>query len=174
MKTVLTTLALGTLAVASTASTPYQAGRTIEAPAPAAFHAIVNGAVNTTISGDARFGTVRGGENIPSSFTVSLGAYGANGSILFTSWGPNRLEAGRYQVTDAMSDEALQALVVTGSAQQPTGSFRVHKGSLVITRSSEFRIDGTYDLEGTGFTADEPEQEGRTIHVTGSFTALAN
>jgi hypothetical protein len=174
MKTVLTTLTLGTLAVASTASMPYKAGRTIEASVPAAFHAIVNGAVNTTISGDARFGTVRGGDNVPSSFTVSLGAYGENGSILFTSWAPNRLEAGHYRVTDAMSDEALQGLVVTGSAQQPTGSFRVHKGTLVITRSSEYRIDGTYDLEGVGFTADAPDQEGRIIHVSGSFTALAH
>jgi hypothetical protein len=174
MKTVLTTLMLGALAVVSTASMPLAAGRTVEVPAPSAFHANIDGAVNTTISGDARFGAVRGGDNVPSSFTVSLGAYGADGSILFTSWSPSRLEAGHYRVTDVMSAESIQALVVTGSAMQPTGSFRVHTGTLTITRSTEYRIDGTYDLEGEGFTADAPDQEGRTIHVSGSFTALAH
>jgi autotransporter-associated beta strand protein len=174
MKMVLTTLTLGALAVVSTASMPFQQERSAEAVAPGAFHAVVLGAVNTIVTGDARFGAVRGSDNAPPSFTVSLGAYGQEGSILFTSWSPNRLESGRYRVTDQMDVEAIQALVLTGSAQRPTGSFRVHGGTLTITRSSEYRIDGSYDLDGEGFTADAPDQEGRTIHVTGSFTALAN
>jgi hypothetical protein len=175
MKMVLTTLTLGALAVVSTASMPFKAGRTVEAASPSSFTALVEGAVTTTINnGDARFGAVRGSDNVPPSFTVSLGAYGEQGSILFTSWSPSRLEAGRYRVTDQMDAEAIEALVLTGLAQRPTGSFRVHTGTLTITRSSEYRIDGSYDLEGEGFTADAPDQEGRTIHVTGRFTALAN
>lgn len=174
MKTVLTTLTLGALAVAGTAATPIKTSPSAEASSSSAFHAIVGGAVNSTISGDARFGAVRGGDNAPPTFTVSLGAYGEQGSILFTSWSPTRLETGSYRVTDMMDAEAIQALVLTGSAQHPTGSFRVHSGTLTITRSSEYRLDGTYDLEGEGFTADAPEQEGRRIRVTGSFTALAN
>ena len=169
MKTVLMSLTLGALAVASTASMPNHAGH----DRPAAFRASVNGAISTEISGDARFGSVSGTAGMPATFTVSLGAYGEHGSILFTSWALKRLEAGLYRVSDLMGDEAVQAMVVTGSTEHPTGSFRVHSGTLTITRSSIDRIDGVYDLQAEGFTADAPEQEGRTIHVTGSFTALA-
>ncbi len=173
MKTVLLTLTLGALAVASTASMPTQVGRTTEIAKAASFHASIDGALNAEISGDARFGAVHGNGGQAATFTVSLGAYGDHGSILFTSWAPNRIQPGLYRVSDLMEAEAVQAMVVTGSAERPTGSFRVHSGTLTITRSNEYRIDGIYDLQGEGFTADAPDQEGRRIHVTGSFTALA-
>ena len=173
MKTVPITLTLSALAVASTAWMPNPSGQTHKLGTGSSFHASVNGAVSTEISGDARFGAVSGTAGAPATFTVSLGAYGEHGSILFTSWAPKRLEAGLYRVSDLMDEAAVQALVVTGSTEHPTGSFRVHAGTLTIIKSSDNRIDGIYDLQAEGFTADAPEQEGRTIHVTGSFTALA-
>lgn len=172
MKTVLLTLTLGALAVASTASMPNDHGRT-SAVSTSAFRASINGTVSSTISGEARFGSVPASTGTPATFTVSLGAYGDHGSILFTSWSAGRPTQGLYRVSDLMEPEAVQALVVTGSAEHPTGSFRVHSGTLTITSSSDRKIEGIYDLQAVGFTAEAPDQEEAVVHVTGSFTALA-
>ena len=62
-------------------------------------------------------------------FTLSLGADGADGSVLFTRTNGGRLTPGTYAISgrDDGSDE-IRALVMTGSATRPTGVFRGHVG----------------------------------------------
>ena len=72
------------------------------------------------------FGTVDGrtGATI---FTLSLGADGPDGSVLFTRTNGGRLAPGTYAVSgrDDGADE-IRGLVMTGSATRPTGVFRGH------------------------------------------------
>ena len=134
--------------------------------ADAAFHAEIVGDITARTSGDARFGVA---ENV---FTISLGARGDEGSVLFTRRSGARLVPGTYTISDRPDGtDDLRALVMTGSATRPTGVFRGHAGSLIVTYASEREIRGTFRLEADGFLAASPEIEGRPIKVSGTFSA---
>ena len=139
------------------------------------FAGVVTGSLYTEMHGDARFGVVDGRGAAPSVFTLSLGVNGADGSILFTRPNGTRLTPGTYTVTgrDDGSDD-LRVLVMTGSAERPTGVFRGQEGTLTVTSMTDNVLRGSYRVKGTGFVASDPSDEHRQIVAAGGFTALRN
>ena len=140
-----------------------------------AFSSSIVGAVRLDLHGGAKFGTVPGRDGAPAVFTISLGAGNTDGSVLFTRVGGARLVAGTYRITGSdRGTEGILALVMTGSAEQPTGVFRGQSGTLVITSTSDNLIRGSYHMDATGFLANDPAAENKQIRATGAFTALRN
>jgi hypothetical protein len=140
-----------------------------------AFSSAIVGDMRLELHGGAQFGTVQGRGEVPAVFTISLGAGSTDGSVLFTRPGGARLTAGTYRITgsDDGSDE-VRALVMTGSAERPTGVFRGHAGTLVITSVSDNVIRGSYKVDATGFLANDPTAEDKAIRASGGFTAVRN
>jgi hypothetical protein len=143
-------------------------------PAPtesSSFSAEFHGDLHASPRGTARFGAVesRGG---PAMFTLSLGADGADGSVLFTRTNGARLTPGTYAVSgrDDGSDE-VRALVMTGSATRPAGVFRGRSGYLIVTSATDNVIRGRFHVVATGFLASDPADETRPMKATGMFTA---
>ena len=132
----------------------------------------VHGAMTAIPRGDATFGSVPAEDGRPGSFSLSLGARGNDGAVLFTRASGARLSIGTYQVSanDDGTDD-IRALVVTGSPTRPTGVFQAQSGELVITLVSDSTIRGFFRLEATGFLATEPEREDRTVSAAGTFAA---
>ena len=132
----------------------------------------VHGAITATPRGEAVFGTVAPVDGHPGSFSLSLGARGEDGAVLFSRASGARVSIGTYQVSarDNGSDD-VRALVVTGSPARPAGVFQAQSGELVITAVSDSTIRGFFRLEATGFLATEPEREDRTITAAGTFAA---
>ena len=139
------------------------------------FASTIVGDERLELRGGASFGTVDGRGAAPTVFTISLGAGNADGSILFTRPNGMRLVVGTYRITgrDDESDE-VRALVMTGSAERPTGVFRGRSGTLVIRSVSDNVIRGSYRVEATGFLAADPAAEDKAIRATGGFTAVRN
>lgn len=148
-------------------------GFTAEPAAKASmFEAETHGAIQVDPSGSAEFATMAN-KGAP-LFTLSMGAYSEQGAIVLTRGG-SRPEAGVYPVSSNWSERGsdFHGLVVTGSPSKPTGVFHARSGSVTITSSTADRISGTFELHGTGFLADSPENEDRELVVTGSFSANA-
>jgi hypothetical protein len=139
------------------------------------FASSIVGDVRLELHGGAKFGTVQGRGDAPAVFTISLGAGSSEGSVLFTRRDGRRLTPGTYRITgnDDGTDE-VRALVMTGSAEQPTGVFRGQSGTLVITGGSDNVIRGSYRVDATGFLASDPAAEDKDIRATGAFTAVRN
>jgi hypothetical protein len=172
MKTA-TTLALSSLIVLALAAfTTKDPPARLPLAEPSSFLAEMHGALHASPRGEATFGVIAGRDGQPSVFTLSLGAAGANGSILFTRTQGGRIFPGTYAVggRDDGSDE-IRALVMTGTATRPTGVFRGHSGYLIITSSSDNVIRGRFQVDATGFLASDPEDESRPMQATGMFTA---
>jgi hypothetical protein len=132
----------------------------------------VHGAMTATPRGDATFGSVAGVDGRPGAFSLSLGAHGEDGAVLFSRASGARLTIGTYEVS-ARDDRAddIRALVVTGSPTRPTGVFQARSGELVITAVNDSTIRGFFRIEATGFLASEPEREDRTVTAAGTFAA---
>ncbi len=143
-------------------------------PAPAessAFLGELHGDLHARARGTARFGTVD--DHLGTAmFSLSLGADGADASVLFTRINGARLTPGTYAVSsrDDGTDE-LRALVMTGSATRPTGVFRGQSGHLVVTSATDNVIRGRFQVEARGFLASDPADETRPMKATGLFTA---
>ena len=135
----------------------------------------VHGAMSATPRGDATFGSVPAVDGHPGAFSLSLGARGQDGAVLFNRASGARLGMGTYRVS-ARDDGAgdIRALVVTGSPTQPTGVFQAQGGELVITSVSDSTIRGFFRLEATGFVASEPDREDRTVTAAGTFAATGH
>jgi hypothetical protein len=173
MKTV-TTLAMSSLIVLALA-----AFTTRERPAPllplvepSSFLAEMHGDLHVSPRGEAKFGTVEGRDGRPEVFTLSLGADGPSGSVLFTRTNGARLFPGTYAIggRDDGSDE-IRALVMTGTATRPTGVFRGRSGYIIVTSATDNLIEGRFEFDATGFLASDPENESRPMRATGMFTA---
>jgi hypothetical protein len=172
MKTT-TALGLSSLIVLTLAAFTGTARPTI-LPAPtesSSFIAEFHGDLHASSRGTARFGAVEGGAGA-TMFSLSLGADGADGSVLFTRTNGGRMTPGTYAVSgrDDGSDE-IRALVMTGSATRPTGVFRGHAGYLTITSATDNVIRGRFQVAATGFLASDPADESRPMKATGMFTA---
>ena len=146
---------------------------TVRAPdGSASFSAVLTGAVKTTISGEARFGQVRGGPSAPDVVSLSLGADSPRGAVLFTYPGLSGLRVGSYRVAEAgVRGAQVQGLVVLGSANQPEGAFRATTGTLTITSVSDVEITGLFSMDADGFLASAPNRENQPLSVSGSFIA---
>jgi hypothetical protein len=139
----------------------------------ASFAASISGDIHTTLRGDAKYGVVNGKGDAPTVFTLSLGANGRDGSVLFTRTNGVRIVPGTYAVTgrDDGTDE-VRALVMTGSAEHPNGVFRADSGTLVVTSTGDNVIRGSFRVDATGFLAADPANEDRQIRASGGFTAF--
>jgi hypothetical protein len=131
----------------------------------------LRGDLHASPRGTARFGTVGGGASA-TMFTLSLGADGVDGSVLFTRTNSGRLTAGTYAISggDNGTDE-IRALVMTGSATRPTGVFRGQSGYLTVTSATDNVIRGRFQVTAIGFLASDPADENRPMKATGIFTA---
>lgn len=172
MKTT-TTLGLSTLIVLTLTAFTAEARPTVLPPVLeySSFLAELHGDLHASPRGTARFGAIRAATGA-TMFTLSLGGDGAAGSVLFTRTNGGWLTPGTYAVSgrDDGSDE-LRALVMTGSATQPTGVFRGQSGHLIITSATDSMIRGRFEVEATGFLAADPTDETRPMKATGMFTA---
>jgi hypothetical protein len=137
--------------------------------APGGYVAELRGATTTTVRGSAEFGRARGSQDGP--FVISLGARAEDGAVLLTRWDGTRPWAGEYRISADSTEDGIQALVVTGSIQRPTGVFRAESGTIAITSSSLRHMAGRFELNAVGFLAAEPDRENRQLRVQGSFTA---
>jgi hypothetical protein len=168
-----TALGLNSLIVLTLAAFP-GAARPTTLPAPtesSSFFAELHGDLHASSRGAARFGAVEGGAG-GSKFTLSLGADGPDGSVLFTRTNGARLTPGTYAISgrDDGTDE-IRALVMTGSATRPTGVFRGQSGYLIVTSATDNVIRGRFQVVATGFLASDPADESRPMKATGMFTA---
>jgi hypothetical protein len=137
--------------------------------APASFVAELRGAATTTLTGPAEFGRARG--ILQGPFVIALGARAEDGAVVLTRWDGSRPWAGEYRITADSSADGIQALVVTGSVEHPSGVFRGTDGVVSITSSSLRHMAGRFELDAVGFLAADPDHEGRELRVTGSFSA---
>lgn len=137
------------------------------------FEAAVEGAVDARPSGDVDFGIVGDSVTGGPAFTITLGAEGSSGAILFTSLESTVPAPGRYVVGEhaAKSAAGFTASYVAGSVEHPTGLYRAERGTLEITESSAEHISGHFSFTGIGFTAVDPTDEGSEVTVTGVFTS---
>jgi hypothetical protein len=137
-----------------------------------AFTATLSGDVNQKVSGDATFSRIQGGIGAPTVFTLNLGQESSRAAVLFTRMNSARLSRGTYVISDRWdgTDDIL-ALVLLGPAARPTGVFRGQSGTLTITSDSESVLTGSFTLEASGFTAADPDHDGRMVSASGSFTA---
>ncbi|HEX3234113.1 MAG TPA: hypothetical protein VHR41_07930 [Gemmatimonadales bacterium] len=137
-----------------------------------AFTARLTGAAAVELSGDATFARVEGGIGAPTVFTLDLGQGSAQGAILFTRSSGSRLSLGTYTISDrGDGSDDLQALVMLGAVERPTGVFRAQSGTLRIDFASDTLLTGSFTLAATGFTAADPATEDREMSASGRFTA---
>lgn len=134
------------------------------------FEARTTGARELTLSGDAEFGLV-GANDSTGPFVITLGAESPTGAVVFTRQSTFRPGPGVYRLGEKAA-ETIQALVVTGSPEWPTGAYRARAGSLTITRSEGDYVAGHFEIQAVGYDADDPLDEARTLSVQGTFTAL--
>ena len=161
--------------LALAAFTPGERPTLPPAPAEASFYLaeLHGGDLHASPRGTARFGWVRGHDGAPAVFTLSLGADGTNGSVLFTRMNGARLVPGTYAISgrDDGSDE-IRALVMTGTATHPTGVFRGQSGYLIVTSATDHVIQGRFQVDAKGFLASNPGDESRPMRATAMFTAI--
>lgn len=133
------------------------------------FEARTSGARDLTLRGPAEFGSVPSLRD-ESPFVITLGAHASSGAVVLTRRNGVRPEPGMYPLTEGAAD-AIQALVVTGSPERPTGVYRARGGWLTITRSEGDLVAGRFDIDAMGYDAADPLEEDRPLRVHGSFTA---
>jgi len=136
------------------------------------FEARTTGAKDLTLSGSAEFGSVRGADGA-GPFVLALGAHSPAGAVLFTRADDVQPGEGVYRLSPD-PEKGIQALVVTGSPERPTGVFRARGGNLTITRSAGDLIEGRFDLVAVGFEAANPGDESRELVVQGTFRASSS
>jgi hypothetical protein len=136
------------------------------------FRAEVRGDVISDAWGEAEFGTVHTVDHSSAAFVISLGVCGEQSAVLFTRRSGAPLAVGRYRISEGANgaDEIL-ALVLTRSPTRPTGVFRGESGWLVVAEASDQFIAGQFEVDATGFTAAEPQNENRQVNISGSFSA---
>jgi hypothetical protein len=132
----------------------------------------VQGAHRATATGRVAYGPVGRPGEAGASFTITLGAQDGEGAVVFTRLDGATPEPGRYAIANTDATDRVggwHALYLAGSATKPEGVFQADAGMLEITSATEGRISGHFELTGTGFLADSPEDESRHVTVRGSF-----
>jgi len=139
-------------------------------PAVGSYEASLTGAATSTLRGDAEFGPAPGAAS-GGPLVITLGAYSTDGAMVLTRWNGARPAPGRYTITEEPTRDGIQALIVTGSPDHPTGVFRAEEGTLTITSSARGGLAGRFELRARGFAAGDLEGEDRELAVSGSFAA---
>lgn len=166
---------LGAAAVAllAGAARSLTAGSALQTPASSgSYEARLSGTTSTTLRGTVDHGgSPRPGPR--TAFAITLGAYSADGALLFSRWDGGRPAPGTYAVSADPGTGSLTALVVTGPVTQPTGAFRAERGTLTITHSSPAGLAGRFELVAHGFSTADPLRDDRELTASGSFTTLS-
>jgi hypothetical protein len=168
-------LGLGVIALTTgafiTASAAARHGTAISSLARGSyFEAVASGAVRARPAGAVAFGLVGDSASGVAAFTITLGAEGSSGAILFTSLDGGTPLPGRYELNGGR-DAGFRATYVAGSAERPVGLFRADGGVLEITASSADHISGQFSFTATGFLTSDPSAEDSRITVEGAFTS---
>ena len=138
---------------------------------PGVFAATVTGAVEARPRGAAVFGAVAqdGGA---ATLSIALTSPAHDGAVVLTARSGERPRPGRsYRISASGGPGTFSALYVAGSTERPTGVFRATTGTIEILGVDAGRIEARFRLEARGFLAAAPDEEGRTVAVTGWFTA---
>ena len=135
------------------------------------FAATVSGAVEAQPRGEAAFGMVAQ-PDAPATFSVTLTSPGIGGTMVLTGRpGEWPLPGRSYRINEIGEPQTFQALYVAGSAERPAGVFRATTGTLEVLAAGPGRFEARFRLDARGFLASSPEDESRTVAVTGWFTA---
>lgn len=135
------------------------------------FAATVTGAVEARPRGEAAFGAVAQGGGA-ATFSITLTSPAQDGAVVLTARSGERPQPGRsYRISDSGAPGTFSALYLAGPAERPAGAFRATSGTLEILGADAGRIEARFRLEARGFLAAEPENERRTVAMTGWFNA---
>ena len=135
------------------------------------FAATVTGAVEARPRGEAVFGAVDQDRGA-ATFSITLASPAQDGAVVFTARGGERPRPGRsYRISGNGAPGTFSALYVAGSAEHPAGVFRATNGSLEILGADAGMIEARFRMHARGFLANEPENEQRTVALTGWFNA---
>ena len=140
--------------------------------ARSAFSGMIRGAVTALPDGGARFGMVSRQAGSPAAFSLTLGVGDREGSVLISAPVEGELRPGSYPIRDDAETGTVRALVVTGPAERPTGTFRARRGTLTLTQVSDSTMSGRFELTATGFLTENPADETRSVTASGSFAAV--
>lgn len=141
----------------------------------AGFSADVQGDIETSIKGDALYGTATDPE-AGSIFAVEMAEDDATGGgmIQLIRIGAGVPAVGNYQLTDAVNgtpqDGDWIAAAYDSDQGQLTAIFAATSGSVKVTRNSNGVYEGTFDFIAVGGALSDPTTE-MTIAVNGKFKA---
>lgn len=141
-------------------------------PLRSRFTADARGTVNAQHTGRVALGPAGRQGEPGASYTITLGADGAAGAIVFTRLAGARPEPGRYPIGESAAlDSAggFRVLYLAGDATRPEGIFRAETGTLDITAGGPGRVSGSFEFVASGFVADRPADESGRVRVTGVF-----
>ena len=135
----------------------------------------VKGGVTLTSTGAARYGIVRGDEQNPPFFSLTLGSQDGNGALVLSRAQPEVPLAGTYAIQTwdlrGSGRKGFQALFIAGTTAQPLGVFWGESGTVTIHHTSPQRIDGVFTIHARGFRAEDPDREEVKVTIHGTFTA---
>lgn len=132
------------------------------------FEATISGGFNANLSGTALSGTQQGAYLIRLDDTDVQGLPGVIG--LFRVAG--RPPVGTFSVsTDQTATAAFIGIAITGQTAGQNGlAFQADSGSVTITQSSTSRVQGSFNLVGTGYRGVTPDST-FAVTITGQFDA---
>lgn len=138
------------------------------------FRAQVDGDYSDRPTGKVAFGAIGLPGEAGATFTITLGAEGSAGAIVFTRLDGVAPRPGRYPIgNSAALDRAggFRALYVAGSASRPRGVFHGEAGTIEITSAARDHVSGHFELTARGFLAEFSDDEHRRVTVSGAFTS---
>lgn len=137
------------------------------------FDAQVSGDLSRDLSGPAAFGETTIGDDEVPAFGVVLGGEELDDVIGLVKAGGARPATGSYEVVLAVDEPppaGKWAAAYSFVDGDQVGFFVATGGEVQITTSNDDRVAGTFDLEGEGFLAEDPETP-VAVSISGSFDA---
>lgn len=141
----------------------------------AGFSADVQGDIETSIKGDALYGTATDPQ-AGSIFAIEMSEDDSTGGglIQLIRIGAGMPAVGTYQLTDGVNGTPQEgdwiAAAYDSDHGQLTAIFAATSGSVKVTRNSNGRYEGTFDFIAIGGALSDPTTE-MTIAVNGKFNA---
>ena len=134
-----------------------------------AFDATISGGFSASLTGSALSFTQQGAYLIRMDDTEVNGLPGAIG--LFYLGG--RPPVGSYPVSAGQATSGgFVAIAITGQNANQNGlAFEAESGTVTITESNASRVQGSFDLTGTGYRGNSPADKFE-VEITGQFDAV--
>lgn len=143
----------------------------------------ISGDVEQTMDGSAFFGEAddpdSGAEVFAVYLTESDGATGGASMWAVVGRAGDRPGTGTYSFVDASEEDEYPAdeFVLSasiGSDATDVSTFVSQGGELTITESSSNRVEGTIDVDATGFHVVDDEVQELDVTIVGSFEAVGS